>query len=333
MNIKSLLLILLIVLFIINYSCEKQSTNPAKPPEVTTAEVSAINYTYALCGGTIHSEGDSQVLTNGVCWSTNEKPKWNYNDNTLAFDKQGDFKSEMIGLIPETKYYVRAYATNEHGTGYGEEKTFTTKAMQSFTDKEGNTYKIVEIGDQWWMAENLQVTQYRNGDPIACVSNKAEWNSLSTGAYCFYDYQENPYGDVYGKLYNWYAVTDSRNIAPDGWHVPGEEEWQTLMNFLGGASIAGGKLKETGLAHWASYNTGATNETGFTALPGGSCGEDGGFGHTINLSGCFWSSTKEYRSHGTAYQSYGYHIYFYSNDLNRNAWHRRIGCSIRCVKD
>lgn len=134
------------------------------------------------------------------------------------------------------------------------------------TDIDGNVYKTVQIGNQIWMAENLRVSRYRNGDEIPIVPNNKEWRNLQTGAWCNF-IKKNAYDSEYGKLYNWYAVTDYRELAPKGWHVPNDEEWQILIDFLGGIETAGGKLKESGTAHWAEPNTGATNESGFTALP------------------------------------------------------------------
>jgi uncharacterized protein (TIGR02145 family) len=139
---------------------------------------------------------------------------------------------------------------------------------KTVTDIDGNVYHTVTIGTQVWLVENLKTTKYRNGDTISNVTDEIHWGSLTTGAYCNY-LNDTSYASTYGRLYNWYTVTDSRNIAPAGWHVPSNEEWTTLINFLGGDSVAGGKLKETGTAHWLSPNKGATNETGFTALPGG----------------------------------------------------------------
>ena len=147
------------------------------------------------------------------------------------------------------------------------------------TDIDGNTYQTVKIGDQWWMAENLKVTCYRNGDAIPNITDGTTWASLSTGAYCEYNNDINNVA-TYGRLYNWYAVTDSRNIAPAGWHVPSDAEWKQLEMYLGMSQSEadatgwrgtdeGGKLKEVGTMHWNSPNTGATNESGFTALPGG----------------------------------------------------------------
>jgi uncharacterized protein (TIGR02145 family) len=138
-------------------------------------------------------------------------------------------------------------------------------------DIDGNVYKIVSIGTQDWMTENLKVTRYQNGDPIQLVTDKYQWlyfGSSRTGAFCNYNNDIN-YVETYGCLYNAYAATDTRNIAPIGWHVPTEADWMKLSDYLGGVNIAGGKLKEAETLHWLNPNTCATNELGFTALPGG----------------------------------------------------------------
>ena len=171
----------------------------------------------------------------------------------------------------------------------------------SLTDQEGNIYKTVTIGNQTWMAENLKTTRYRNGDPIQYVADSAQWRGLITGGYCYYD-NNKQYVATYGCLYKWYAVNDSRNLAPSGWHVPTDTEWATLNNSLGGEDVASDKLKEVGTTHWRYFN-GATNESGFTALPGGGRGFNGYWAglafktHYRNLgSDCYlWTST-EYSS-------------------------------------
>ena len=154
-------------------------------------------------------------------------------------------------------------------------------------DKDGNTYKTIKIGSQTWMAENLRVTKYRNGDPIPNVTDNTNWASLTTGAYCWYN-NDAANKAAYGALYNWHAVADGRNIAPLGWHVPTDAEWSTLIDFLGGQSVAKEKIKEEGTGHWVSPNSGATNDSGFTALPGGSL--IGGF-IDMGTSGNWWSSS------------------------------------------
>ncbi len=195
------------------------------------------------------------------------------------------------------------------------------------TDIDGNVYQCVKIGDQWWMAENLKVTHYRNGEAIPNVTDGSEWSNLTTGAWCAYN-NDNGNVSTYGLLYNWYAVDDSRNIAPESWHVPTDEEWQTLVDYLGGSSVAGGKLKETGTTHWYSPNTGATNESGFTALPGGYRDYNYGTFYNVGGYGYWWSST------GYSSSNVWNRILNYNNsDVYRNSHSKRSGFSVRCVRD
>jgi len=208
----------------------------------------------------------------------------------------------------------------------------------SVTDIDGNTYKTIKIGDQWWMAENLKVSHYRNGDAIPTGHSNSEWADLSTGAYVVYDDNERN-SEPYGYLYNWYAVDDNRNIAPAGWHIPTDDEWKELEIYLGMSQSAankfgwrdtdeGGKLKETGTAHWNSPNTGATNESGFTALPGGYRGSyDGGY-YDLGNSGSFWSSTED-NSHNAWSRR---RSYYYSGVYRGNS-NKESGFSVRCVRD
>ncbi|MCP4704678.1 MAG: hypothetical protein GY865_08720 [candidate division Zixibacteria bacterium] len=195
------------------------------------------------------------------------------------------------------------------------------------TDIDGNVYITAKIGDQTWMLQNLKVTNYRNGDPIPNVTDDGAWGGLSTGAYCEYDNDINNVS-TYGRLYNWHAVDDSRNIAPEGWHVPTDAEWQTLVDYLGGVSVAGGKMKETGTTHWDSPNTGATNESGFSGLPGGyRYGTTGPF-YYVGRTTLFWSSTEYFG----LYAWYRTLDYSYS-DIGRSNLFKNYGFSVRCVKD
>jgi len=194
------------------------------------------------------------------------------------------------------------------------------------SDIDGNVYKTVKIGDQWWMAENLKVIRYRNGEPISHVSDSTVWSNLSNGAYCEYD-NNSANVSTYGRLYNWYSVNDSRSIAPAGWHVPTDVEWRTLVSFLGGISMAGSKLKEAGTSHWFSPNTGATNESGFTALPSGYRGPYGEFG-SMGYYCSFWSST-DYDSSG----AFNRYLSYNNSGLNASGSGKPSGYIVRCVKD
>jgi uncharacterized protein (TIGR02145 family) len=201
-----------------------------------------------------------------------------------------------------------------------------TPCGEMVTDYDGNTYRTVLIGDQCWMMDNLKVTHYRNGDSIPNVTDDIEWHDVSAGAYCDYN-NDTANADVYGRLYNWYAVTDGRNIAPEGWHVPTLEEWQTLADYLGGEAVAGGKLKMPGTMFWQSPNTGATNESGFTALAGGYRNDWGNFIHMAD-DARFWTSTAYTGTNG----EYVYLVYD-SSELLQTWLYWRFGLSVRCVKD
>ncbi|RQV93692.1 MAG: hypothetical protein EH224_11915, partial [Calditrichaeota bacterium] len=194
------------------------------------------------------------------------------------------------------------------------------------TDIDGNIYIVTKIGDQWWMAENLKVTHYSNGDSIPNVTDNSEWGGLTTGAYCNYN-NDSTNVPTYGRLYNWYAVDDSRNIAPAGWHVPTDSEWQIMVEYLGGSTVAGGKLKESGTTHWFSPNTGATNESGFSALPGGYLNSDDTF-LDMGYYGHWWSSD-DYSSSGAWKRLLNY----IGSDLGRYKDDKRHGFSVLCVRD
>lgn len=196
------------------------------------------------------------------------------------------------------------------------------------TDQDGNVYNTITIGMQVWMAENLKVTKYRNGDPIPNVKDTLQWMNLVTGAFCNNNTSGHAAG-AYGLLYNWYAAIDSRNIAPAGWHVPSQAEWATFISTLGGENVAGGKVRESGTTHWKSPNTGATNESGFTALPGGERNEFGTF-NAIGTEAVWWSTSKE---SGSDNYALGAFTLFLSLDMRECHGLKIQGYSIRCIKD
>jgi len=198
------------------------------------------------------------------------------------------------------------------------------------TDIDGNVYKTVKIGNQWWMAENLKVTHYRNGDKIPNVTDDADWSNLTNGAYCYYNYDVDN-ESVYGVLYNFFAVSDNRNIAPEGWHISTDTDWKKLTDYLGGENAAGDKMKEVGTSHWYVSNEGATNESGFTALPGGWRNIDGKF-YWQYLYGFFWTPIEI--NYGVVHRR----LHCNTHDVERYQSdmpvpHSRRGYSVRCVKD
>jgi uncharacterized protein (TIGR02145 family) len=298
-------------------------------PQLITDSVTAITATSATCGGNVTDNGGSPVTARGVCWNTSPNPTI-VNSFTTDGSGTGAFVSNLAGLIANTLYYVRAYATNSVGTAYGNEVSFTTHTAASLypvMDIDGNGYDTIHISTQIWLKQNLKTTHYRNGDPIPNVTDGTTWMYLTTGAYCNYNNDANN-STTYGRLYNWYAVGDSRNIAPTGWHIATDAEWTTLTDYLGGASVAGGKLKEAGYTHWLSPNIGATNETGFTALPGGYRHQGNGEFYGISDCSYWWSSTE-----GNADGAWGRGVNCYNSNVYRGINGKEYGYSVRCVRD
>lgn len=202
--------------------------------------------------------------------------------------------------------------------------------FSSVTDIEGNEYKTVIIGGQEWMAENLRTSTYCNGDQITNVISDNLWIDADYGAWSFYD-NDSSYNEPFGKLYNFYAVEDERNICPCGWRVPTSSDWDDLIYYLKGYTVAGGKLKSKGLEYWEDPNLAATNESGFSALPiGGRTHTDGSF-LPKNTDVIFWSDSYSY------YGSYPVSaIYKLENDkASINKYHGMLtaGYAIRCVKN
>jgi uncharacterized protein (TIGR02145 family) len=198
---------------------------------------------------------------------------------------------------------------------------------QAVTDFDGNVYDTVVIGGQTWMKENLKTTHYRNGVVIPHVPGNSSWAGITSGARCYYDNDSATYDPVYGALYNWWAVNNSNGICPAGWHVPTDAEWTEVEVFLGGSMIAGGKMKEAGTLHWLAPNTGATNSTGFTGLPGGMLNTNFVFS-TLYENGLWWTST--WQSPGGAWSRYFWYLFA---GVDRNPTPKSIGLSIRCIKD
>ena len=296
------------------------AANPPQPPTLLSPSNRATNISliptfnwYASSGATSYT---LQVSINSSFSS------FIYNADV------GNVTSKQIsGLSNSTTYYWRVNAKNSYGTSEWSSTWFFTTTgggAGTVTDIDGNVYNIITIGTQVWLVENLKVTHYRNGDSIPNVTDNTQWFSLNSGAYCDYNNDLN-HVSTYGRLYNWYAVNDNRCLAPAGWHVPSDAEWNILINYLGGFSVAGGALKETIL--WQSPNTGATNSSGFSALPGGYRDNSSNFYNIGNIAS-FWSSTA-YSTSWAYYRSLSYDnaVVFHSN------CYRIYGLSVRCVRD
>jgi uncharacterized protein (TIGR02145 family) len=301
-------------------------------PVLITYNVLNVTIHDALGGGGVSLDGGSPIKARGICWSTETTPTIS-NNFTSDGTGTGDFSSSLNGLMQDTKYFVRAYATNTSGTGYGNTLTFTTLPENGkiVKDIDNNVYHTVTIGYQVWLKENLNTTHYRNGEPIPNRQDSITWYKEQSGAYC--EYGNLPAnGQTYGKLYNWYAVNDPRNLCPTGWHVPIVADWEILITFLGGKQVAGGKLKETGTSHWLTPNTGATNETEFTALPSG---------YRIGIYQSHPLPRAQFESMGKAtyFWTYSllnkttYLIQFSSGYLNDYIAEKNQGLPVRCIRD
>jgi uncharacterized protein (TIGR02145 family) len=195
-------------------------------------------------------------------------------------------------------------------------------------DRDGNLYNTITIGVQTWMVENLRTTKYNDGTAIELVTDNTVWtdNYGNSACYCWYNNDEETYGNDYGALYNWWVV-NTEKLCPTGWHVPSPEEWITLHNFI---ESNGGKLKEFGFTHWNSPNTGANNETGFTALPGGYRNVNGVFSE-LGTNGYWWNDRKYMGGPDLSY--YGTLSYDSENVVQDKDLYSRSGLSVRCVKD
>jgi uncharacterized protein (TIGR02145 family) len=244
--------------------------------------------------------------------------------------------ANLSELKSGTKYHFRLKAVNSLGISYGNDMEFTTlPSPTQVTDIDGNIYNTVIIGTQVWMAENLKTTKFRNGELISTTFPATlTISGESTPKYQWaYDGDESN-AAIYGRLYTWYAVSDNRNICPTGWHVGSDTEWAVLINYLGGAAVAGSKLKEVGTIHWLEPNTDATNVSGFTALPGGLRNKNGNFGNPqsdgtwLRDDGNWWSST-EY-DNGTAWNRV---LSPSSPNVTRWNYSKAGGLSVRCVKE
>jgi uncharacterized protein (TIGR02145 family) len=193
------------------------------------------------------------------------------------------------------------------------------------TDVDGNSYKTIRIGDQTWTAENLRTTRFNDSTPIPLVTDNLTWEFLSTPGYTWSD-NDSETNKVYGILYNWHAVHTGK-LAPAGWHVATKDEWTILINKFGGDQVAGGKLKEEGIRHWESPNTGATNESGFTALPGGNRNPNGTF-YDLTSSGFWWTSTDK-----SEYYARGFNLNTSVNKVEIYDPSKNEGLYVRCVRN
>ncbi|MBK9358857.1 MAG: PKD domain-containing protein [Bacteroidales bacterium] len=414
---NSIMVSLIISVILLTTGCNKDEENKASFPTLYTKTPLTITSNSAVVGGFISSDGGATITERGVCYSS-------VNQNPLVSDSvykdgagTGNYQFNLSDLDSETTYYLRAYALNSKGTGYGNPVSFTTEVeiiapiaafiatpvsgakplSVSFTDQstnnptswfwdfgdgenstqqnpghiyagigtynvqltvtnssgtdieeknsfihvslgsgtvtdiDGNVYETLEIGNQEWMIENLEVTHYRNGDSIPNETVWTQWGLLTTGAYCWYNNDIN-WKDPYGALYNWYAVVDSRGLCPAGWHTPSDAEWTVLTNYLGGEDEAGGKMKSTRKppdAHprWNLPNAGATNKSAFSVLPGGERPNNGVYSE-FGSYGFLWSSV-EFNSDYAWFRSMNCD----NSKVTRLYTNKEKGRSVRCIRD
>jgi uncharacterized protein (TIGR02145 family) len=337
--------------FLLQCTKEQTKLNP-NLAVISSANVDSIYYNSALASASISSEGGSAVTERGFCYSTNANPSL-ANSKIVNGKGLGNYISNIPGLLSNTKYYVKAYATNSFGTSYGSELNFTlymNSPGPSLTDIEGNIYKTVRIGRQTWMAENLKTTKYNDNTAIPLVTDNVAWSNLTTSAYCWYN-NDITNKTTYGALYNGYTV-NTKKLCPSGWHVPTYTEYYFLGSYLIEWSPdwhtrqrkpSGGLLKEAGTTHWISPNTGATNSTGFTGLPGGIR-----YGKVSNLlnSGSFTNLGTLGYWYAIADAVYLEQLpnttLLYFTLFNDSAWERYAGAyltigasgaTVRCIKD
>ncbi len=312
-------------------SCEKEEDNiEEKLPAVTTFDVENIAQTSVTAGGKITNDKGFEIINKGICWSNEPHP--DIESNLISSATESDeFYITITGLNYETNYYLRAYATNAYGTSYGTLKSFQTLKYcpETVEDWDGNIYQTTFIGNQCWMAENLKTTKYNDGNEIIHEINFQSWTNTISGAYCWYSNDYSTYGDSFGILYNGYTVL-TKKICPENWRVPTIQDISELTEYLGGVSIAGGKLKDTGTDYWHSPNNGASNETGFTARGGGY--RHGSFGNfdALKHNGYWWTSTPSEENEDVmkAFEMNKNTTAIYTPEFNKN-----YGVSIRCILD
>ncbi len=312
------------------FSCRKE-----KIPVLTTSPVTNITGNSATSGGMITIEGSAAITEQGVCWSTSTRPS--VLDYKISAGAGSDtFTCDLSNLMPSLTYYVRAYATNKAGTGYGEVMTFTTK----LADIDGNIYTAVTIGTQIWTGENLKTTRFNDGNPIPLVISNPSWSTLTTPGYSWYDNDASTYKASNGALYNWYAVNTGK-LCPAGWHVPSEMDWETLTIYLtltgfgfggSGTDIAKSIASKTGwssstVAGTVGNNQSGNNASGFTAFPAGIF--VAGKYYILGETGVWWT-TKNFNTSS----SWSRQLNYSSSDFeDKVVYSNYCGLSVRCLKD
>jgi uncharacterized protein (TIGR02145 family) len=315
----------LFILSVLAVSCSKSGTTPDPPVVYTKPAVAikpAVNITMTtatIVAKVVPNESGTTVSFQykemGTDWGgVIALPQ------TFAGKDSVTVTSDLISLKSMTNYYFRVIASNKGGDATSAETKFSTAAV---VDKDGNYYGAVTIGTQVWMTSDLKTTHYRDGSVIPNVTDNTAWANLTTGAMCYY----NNDSKNLSPLYNWYAAsgTDKKSLAPEGWHVATQTDWDTLKKFLGGRAVAGGHLKS--LTGWKAPNTGADNSSGFSAIMTGA--RDGITGEYLNGNDhAIWISVDMAFPGSVAYASYD------DATLETNfVYNAKVGAAVRCIKD
>ena len=298
------------------------SFKPIASSKAITIGVSALAKNSAIFHGIVRTTISTITVTFEYGTSMTYGQTISATINITPWEKPNIFTASVTGLTTGTVYHYRIKAVISSDIFYGQDLTFRTYNAETVSDINGNVYNTVTIGSKVWMAENLKVTKYKDGKSIPLIADGTAWGELTTPAYCWYDNDSVAYKNDYGALYNWFTVSTG-NLCPTGWHVPTIQEWNTLTNYLG--QNAGGKLKETGTNHWLFFDKNATNESSFSALPGGwrtDYDTFSGFGEL----GYWWSSSED-NPLSSWYQ------YIMGNNTLVSIMVLEYGCSVRCIKD
>ena len=319
-------------------------------PTLTTNTITNITSTTAISGGLISDDGGASVTVRGVCWSTNSEPTI-YDNKTIDGSGTGSFSSSLTGLNDGSTYYVRAYATTNSGTAYGNQLSFI--ARNTITDYDGNVYGIVEIGSQIWMAENLTTTHYADGTAIPFVENGTDWDNLEYNSKAMFNYSANAYH--FGAWYTWVAAMNGamsstsnpsnvQGVCPDGWHIPSDAEWKELEMFLGMSQTDADAINYRGTNQGSKLANNADiwgngslitaiesdpefGSSGFNAVPARGLQINGYF-TPLWEDAFFWTSTED-----DTFDAYFRGLKYTITGVWRDNLTKNYGWSVRCVKD